>query len=125
MQDSPDGNRTSDTVTLTAHSGRAGSSKLEASLAITMADLHALPAVTAMVVDDETGIALDPQPESVTEGESVMIKVMVLDDEGKVGGTAGEALKVELSPSGSADARDYRLSIQTLDIAFARARVWP
>ena len=120
MQDSPDGNRTSDTVTLTAHSGRAGSSKLEASLAITMADLHALPAVTAMVVDDETGIALDPQPESVTEGESVMIKVMVLDDEGKVGGTAGEALKVELSPSGSADARDYRLSIQTLDIAFGQ-----
>ena len=120
LQDEPDGNRTSDTVTLTVYSGRAGAAKLEDSLAITIADLHALPAVTAMVVDDETGIALDPQPESVTEGESVMIKVMVLDDEGKVGGTAGEALKVELSPSGSADARDYRLSIQTLDIAFGQ-----
>ena len=111
----PDGNRASDTVTLTAYSGRAGSSKLEDSLSITMADLHALPAVTAMVVDED-GDALDPQPESVTEGESVMIKVMVLDDEGKPG-TAVEALKVELSPSGSADTRDYRLSNQTLDIA--------
>ena len=115
MQDSPDGNRTSDTVTLTAHSGRAGSSNLEDSLAITMADLHALPAVTAMVVGED-GEALDPQPESVTEGESVMIKVMVLDDDGKPD-TAREALKVELSPSGSADARDYRLSKQTLEIA--------
>ena len=115
-QDEPDGNRTSDTVTLTVYSGRAGAAKLEDSLAITIADLHALPAVTAMVVGED-GTALDPQPESVMEGESVMIKVMVLDDDGKVGGTAGEALKVELSPSGSADARDYRLSIQTLDIA--------
>ena len=88
---------------------------LEASLAITMADLNVLPDVTAMVVDED-GDALDPQPESVTEGESVMLKVMVVDDEGKPA-TATEALKVELSPSGSADARDYRLSIQTLDIA--------
>ena len=116
LQVEPDGDRTSDTVTLTMYSGRAGAAKLEDSLAITIADLHALPAVTAMVVGED-GTALDPQPESVTEGESVMIKVMVLDDDGKVGGTAREALKVELSPSGSADARDYRLSIQTLDIA--------
>ena len=115
LQVNPDGNRASDTVTLTAYSGRAGALKLAATLAITLADLHALPAVTAMVVGED-GKALDPQPESVTEGESVMIKVMVLTAEGKPG-TAAEALKVELVPSGSADARDYELSIQTLDIA--------
>ena len=114
-QANPDGNRTSDTVTLTVYSGQAGAAKLEASLAITIADLHALPAVTAMVVGED-GTAMDPQPEYVAEGESVMLKVMVVDDEGKPD-TAGEALKVELSPSGSADSRDYRLSTQTLDIA--------
>ena len=114
-QANPDGNRASDTVTLTAYSGRAGASKLAATLAITLADLNALPAVTAMVVGED-GKALDPQPESVTEGESVMIKVMVLTAEGEPG-TAAEALKVELVPSGSADARDYALSTQTLDIA--------
>ena len=52
----------------------------------------------------------------VAEGESVMLKVMVVNDEGKPS-TAIEDLKVELSPSGSADARDYRLSTQTLEIA--------
>ena len=113
-QANPDGNRASDTATLTAYSGRAGASKLEASLPITIADLHALPSVTAMVVGED-GKALDPQPDYVAEGKSVMFKVMVLDPEGNPD-TAGEALKVELSPSGSADARDYRLSISTVDI---------
>ena len=114
-QADPDGNRESDTVTLTVYSGQAGGGVLEASLPITIADLHALPAVTAMVVDED-GDALDPQPEYVAEGESVMLKVMVVNDEGKPS-TAIEDLKVELSPSGSADARDYRLSTQTLEIA--------
>ena len=114
LQASPDGNRASDTVTLTVYSGRAGAAELVASLPITIADLHALPGVTAMVVDED-GKALDPQPGYVEEGKSVMFKVMVLNDEGKPG-TAAEALKVALSPSGSADARDYRLSISTVDI---------
>ena len=114
-QADPDGNRASDTVELTAYSGRAGASKLEASLAITIADLHALPSVTAMVVGED-GKALDPQPEYVAEGKSVMFKVMVLNDDGKPGGIAAEDLKVALSPSGSADARDYRLSLSTVDI---------
>ena len=78
LQASPDGNRASDTATLTAYSGRAGASEEVASLAITLADLHALPAVTAMVVGED-GKALDPQPEYVAEGKSVMFKVMVLN----------------------------------------------
>ena len=102
-----DRNRVADTVTLTAHSGVAGASNLEDSLTITLADVNALPAVTAKVVDMD-GEVLDPQPTSVEEGETVKIAVMPLNKDGKVAGFGAEKLTVTLAPSGSADSRDYR-----------------
>ena len=107
-QTAGDGNRVTDTVTVSAHTGVAGSSVEEASLSIDVADANALQAVTAKVVDAD-GMALDPQPTSVEEGESVKIAVMPVDKDDKVT-TANEALKIALASSGSADARDFRLS---------------
>ena len=103
-----DGNRVADTVTVSAHTGRIGASKEEASLSIDVADANLLQAVTAKVVDSD-GVVLKEQPTSVEEGKSVKIRVMPLNKDGKVT-TADEALEVALSSSGSADARDYRLS---------------
>ena len=105
---SNDKNRVDDTVTLTAHSGRAGAATLADSLVITLADSHALQSVTAMVVDDDDK-ALDPQPTSVKEGTAVKIAVMPIDEDGKVT-TANEDLEITLMASGSADSRDYQLS---------------
>ena len=103
-----DGNRVIDTVTVSAHTGTVGASVEQASLSIDVADANALQAVTAMVVDAD-GVVLKDQPESVEEGKSVKIAVMPLDKDGKVT-TANEELTIALAPSGSADARDYRLS---------------
>ena len=100
-----DGNRVTDTVTLTAYSGRAGAAILEDSLAIKLTDKNELPAVAMMVVDD-MGKALDPQPTSVPEGESVMVMVMSVDEEGDAT-PALEELKVALMPTGTADSADY------------------
>ena len=52
-----------------------------------------------MVVDDK-GMALDPQPEYVEEGKSVMIAAMSVDKDGKAM-AAGENLKVMLEPTGT------------------------
>ena len=108
MQTAGDGNRVTDTVTVSAHTGVVGASVEKASLSIDVADANALQAVTAMVVDAD-GVVLKDQPTSVEEGKSVKIAVMPLDKDGKVT-TANEALEIALAPSGSADARDYRLS---------------
>ena len=107
-QDAGDGNRVTDTVTVSAHTGVAGASREVASLSIDVADANALQAVTAKVVNAD-GMVLDPQPESVEEGKSVKIAVMPVDKDGKVT-TANEDLKIALASSGSADARDFRLS---------------
>ena len=103
-----DKNRVSDTVTVRAHSGQLAAPVLEDSLTITVADTHALQAVTAKVVDKD-GKVLDPQPMSVEEGMSVKIAVMPVDKDGKVT-TADEKLTITLASSGSADSRDFRLS---------------
>ena len=103
-----DGNRVTDIVTVSAHTGRIGASKEEDSLSIDVADANLLQAVTAKVVDSD-GVVLKEQPTSVEEGKSVKIRVMPLDKDGKVT-TANEALEIALSSSGSADARDFRLS---------------
>ena len=108
-----DGNRVEDTITLTAHSGRVGASTLVDSLPIPLADEHELPAV-AMVVVDEDGKALDPQPTSVEEGTSLMVVVMPVDKDGKTI-NAGEKLAVALRSTGSADASDYAL-VGTVEI---------
>ena len=75
-------NRVEDSITLTAYSGTAGNSTLADSLSIDVADINALPAVAMMVVDED-GDALDPQPTSVAEGTSVMVAVMPVDKDGE------------------------------------------
>ena len=109
-QTDDDGNRVVDTVTVSAWKGSTvGQGEQIASLSIDVADGDALQAVTAKVVD-KNGVILNPQPTSVEEGKSVMIAVMPLDKNGTQT-TANEALKITLaSSSGSADARDFRLS---------------
>ena len=102
-----DKNRVSDTITLSAYTGVAGRSTLQASLSITLADLHALPAVKAVVVDDMNKV-LDPQPTSVEEGTSVKVAVQPVNKDG-MAMAAGEQLKVTLTPTGTADAADYVL----------------
>ena len=68
-------------MTLTAYSGAVGRAMEQASVTIKVADANALPAVAMMVVDED-GDALDPQPTSVPEGESVMVAVMPVDKDG-------------------------------------------
>lgn len=105
-----DRNRAVDTVVVSAHMGVTGAARQVAELSVDVADLNALPAVKAEFVD-EMGKKLDPQPTSVAEGESVMIKVMPVDDEG-MAAAAMEKLTVTLAASDSseADSRDYETS---------------
>ena len=102
-----DMNRDEDTITVSVHSGSAGNSELVDSLSIDIEDKDALPAVAMMVVDED-GDALDPQPTSVAEGESVMVAVMVLNKDGEAA-EAAEDLEVALMPTGTADSADYIL----------------
>ena len=113
-----DKNRVEDTITLSVYSGSAGNSTLEDSLSIDIEDKDALPAVAMMVVDEDGG-ALDPQPTSVAEGESTMVAVMVVDKDGKVM-KAAEKLTVALMPTGTADSADYILTGSS-DIAMGEA----
>ena len=108
-----DGNRVEDSFTLTAYSGSAGDSTPRASITIDVADINALPEVEAMVVDED-GTILDPQPTSVPEGESVMVAVMSVDEDGDPM-EATEKLTVALRPTGTADAADYTV-VGTLTI---------
>ena len=107
-----DSDRTDDTITVTAHAERAGELT---SLDITVTDANALPAVKATLVGAD-GKALDPQPMSVTEGETVKVMLTVVDKDGKAM-KAAEKLSVSLMPTGTADAADYRLSTHPIEIA--------
>ena len=100
-----DKNRVEDTITVSVHSGSAGNSELVDSLSIDIEDKDALPAVAMMVVDED-GDALVPQPTSVKEGESVMVVVTVVDKDGDTI-EAAEDLTVALMPTGTADSADY------------------
>ena len=103
-----DGNRDADTITVMAYtSGTLGNDVKLAELEITVTDVNALPAVKATIVDDK-GKALDPQPESVMEGETVKVMLTVVDKDGKEM-EAAEDLSVSLMPSSGSSA-DYRLS---------------
>ena len=108
-----DGNRVEDSVTLTAHSGSVGNSMERTSVTIKVADANVLPAVAAKVVD-KGGKALDPQPTSVTEGESIYVAVMAVDKDGKAD-TFGEKLTVALTPTGTAGSADYTL-VRSIEI---------
>ena len=107
-----DSNRDDDTLTVTAYTDRHGEF---ASLDITVKDANALPAVEATLVDKD-GKALDPQPESVMEGETVKVMLTAVDKDGKAM-KAAEKLTITLMPTGTADAADYRLSSQSFEIA--------
>ena len=107
-----DSDRTDDTLTVSVHAERQGNL---ASLDITVTDANALPAVEATLVDKD-GKALDPQPESVMEGETVMVMLTAVDKDGKAT-KAAEKLTITLMPTGTADASDYRLSSQSIEIA--------
>ena len=117
-----DGNRVTDTYTLTVYSGNAVSSNVEDTLEIAVTDAHTLPKVDAVLVDAR-GRHLDPQPTSVEEGSEVRVKFRVLSDPAPVTGrrtpraTAfGEELKIQLNPTGDADSADYSL-VQVIAIA--------
>ncbi len=107
-----DSDRADDTVTVTAYTERDGEL---ASLDITVTDANALPAVKATLVDKD-GKARDPQPESVMEGETVKVMLTAVDKDGKAM-KAAEKLTITLMPTGTADASDYRLSSQSIEIA--------
>ena len=110
-----DKNRSEDTITVTAYTdGPLGNVAL-ASLDIKVNDANALPGIRATLVDKD-GDALDPQPMSVTEGETLMLKLTALDKDGD-SMKAAEKLKVSLMPAGTAGAMDYRLSGHPIEIA--------
>ena len=80
-----DGDREPDSVTVVAYTtGALGNDEMlpGAELEITVADVNALPAIEAMLVDDK-GKALDPQPDSVMEGDTVEVMLTVVDKDGR------------------------------------------
>ena len=110
-----DGNRQPDTVTLRAFLGTEGNLVEEDALPIAVADVDGLPAIAAAVVDGN-GRALDPQPESVKERETIKVKLTSVDEDGNAL-SFGEKLSVSLTPAGTADSQDYTLSMHPDDIA--------
>ena len=107
-----DSDRADDMLTVTAYTDLHGEF---ASLDITIKDANGLPAVKATLVDKD-GKAVDPQPESVMEGETVKVMLTAVDKDGKAM-KAAEKLTITLMPTGTADAADYRLSSQSFEIA--------
>ena len=100
-----DMNRDEDTVVITAWTGTAGNAKLADTLSVTIKDANELPAVAMMMVDED-GDVLDPQPTSVEEGDSIMVVVMPVNKDGETI-EAAEDLTVALTPTGNADELDY------------------
>ena len=119
--DPNDENRTDDTITLTAYSGTAGNSEIEDTIEITLADDHKLPVgltATAIVLGDDDK-PLDPQPDmvdSIMEGETIHLMLTSVDKDGKEQKFA-EELSVMLTPTGDANAQDYRLATHPVKIA--------
>ena len=105
-----DTDRENGTVTVSAYTPVEGELT---SLAITVTDANALPAVKATLVGAD-GKALDPQPESVMEGETLKVMLTVVDKDGKAM-KAAEKLSVSLIPT-SGSSQDYRLSMHPIVI---------
>ena len=101
-----DGNRVEDSVTLTAYSGVGG----EGDAAGLGHDQGGGCQRAACGRDDGgrqgRGRRLDPQPTSVTEGDTIMVVVTVVDKDGDAI-EAAENLTVALTPTGTADSADY------------------
>ena len=110
---SNDANRVEDTVTLTAVSLAASDpnrgGKTEDTLPVPVADIHVLPMITAMITDKD-GMVLDPQPDSVMEGEDIYLTLTAERPKPAIGevAPATEEVTVKLMPTGSADASDFR-----------------
>ena len=109
-----DGNRESDTITISAYPEADRQSAAEVELDVTVLDKHALPArdkITAEAMDkkkDGTKVT------SVKEGEMVYLTVTV--DRGDNGYPDGEELKVELKAADSSQGLDFRLSATSVTI---------
>ena len=104
-----DKNRVEDTITVTVYSGSVGRATPVDSLSIDVEDIHALPAVAMVVVED--GKALDPQPTSVTEGDTIMVAVMVVDEDGdETNATENLDVALALTATSMADSADYTLA---------------
>ena len=73
-------------------------------LDIRVKDANALPGIRATLVDDE-GDALTMQPDSVMEGETLMVKLTAIDEDDEAM-KAGEKLMVSLVPAGTAGVQD-------------------
>ena len=110
-----DKDRSEDMVTVTAYTGTPSNNMELASLDIKVTDANPLPGVRARLVDED-GEALDPQPMSVTEGETVMLVLTAVDKDGD-SMEASEKLTVSLMPAGTAGVQDYRLSAHPIEIA--------
>ena len=104
-----DGNRKLDKITVTAYTGTLAARETIASLRIDVKDANPLPKVAAMVVDGD-GMAFEQQPTSIDEGQTVMVKLTVVDEDRKPT-AAVEDLSVQLMQTGSATAGDYRLGM--------------
>ena len=103
----PRANRKADTVTLSAYIDKnaPAADEFVDSLEIEFKDIHELPLVK-LVVTDENGTDIQPQPTSVKEGESIYVKANVVDAKGLAAATT-EALTISLAASGgSADGAD-------------------
>ena len=111
-----DKNRSEDAITVTAYTtGSLGNNAALATLDITVKDANALPGIRATVVDED-GEALATQPDSVMEGETLMVKLTAVDKDGD-SMKAAEKLMVSLVPAGTAGVQDYRLLGHPVEIA--------
>ena len=104
-----DKNRVTDTITLEAHSGPAGSDKRESSLDIDLLDVNLLPAASAI-----TAVAKDADGNVVTEimegGDPVFLTITVDRGRGEADRITDEALEVDLRAANAAQVADYELS---------------
>ena len=121
---SNDGNREADTIELRAFlSGTtSGLPGLDEPLEVTFADVHALPAadkITAKAYEDREGDAVGrttTEAKSVTEGgEPVHVRVTI--DRGTGGYPSGEMLAVRPTAASSAQAADFVLENNSLNVA--------
>ena len=102
-----DGNRVTDTITLQAYSGAAGSGNLEASLDINVLDVDGLPAASVI-----TAVAKDEDGNVVTEvmegGDPVFLTLTV--DRGKTTDLiTDDELTVDIRAANGAQVADYDL----------------
>ncbi len=115
----PDGNRDSDTITLTAV--RLGTTtNLATPLEIQVSDIHALPAgdkITAMAYEvDARGAKTTNEAMSVTEGGGP-VHVTVTVDRGVAGYPSSEILEVALVAADSSQVGDYSVTPADVEVA--------